>query len=78
ILCPQYTVALTLAFNYSGGNTWPEYQLYSTSVEQALNFLQEINEKLRQLLMQAVTYLVDTENGVQRRNYGEQAVVNRE
>lgn len=78
ILFPQYNVALTLAFNYSGGNTWPEYQLYSTSVEQALNFLQEINEKLRQLLMQAVTYLVDTENGVQRRNYGEQAAVNRE
>lgn len=78
ILFPEYNVALTLAFNYSGGNTWPEYQLYSTSVEQALNFLQEINEKLRQLLMQAVTYLVDTENGVQRRNYGEQAAVNRE
>lgn len=78
ILFPEYNVALSLAFNYSGGNTWPEYQFFSTSVEKALDFLQEINEKLRQLLMQSVTYLVDTENGVQRRNYGEQAVVSRE
>ena len=78
IFFPQYNVALTLAFNYSGGNTWPEYQFFSTSVNQALNFLQEINDKLRQLLMQSVTYLVDTENGVQRRNYGEQASVTRE
>ena len=78
ILFPQYNVALSLAFNYSGGNTWPEYQFFSTSVELALDFLQEINEKLRQLLMQSVTYLVDTEHGVQRRNYGEQAAVSRE
>lgn len=78
IFFPQYNVALTLAFNYSGGNTWPEYQFFSTSVDQALSFLQEINEKLRQLLMQSVTYLVDTENGVQRRNYGEQAAVSRD
>jgi len=78
IFFPQYNVALTLAFNYSGGNTWAEYQFFSTSVNQALNFLQEINDKLRQLLMQSVTYLVDTENGVQRRNYGEQAAVSRE
>jgi len=78
ILFPEYNVALSLAFNYSGGNTWPEYQFFSTSVEKAIDFLQEINEKLRQLLMQSVTYLVDTENGVQRRNYGEQAVVSRE
>lgn len=78
ILFPEYNVALSLAFNYSGGNTWPEYQFFSTSVEKALDFLQEINEKLRHLLMQSVTYLVDTENGVQRRNYGEQAVVSRE
>lgn len=78
ILFPQYNVALTLAFNYSAGNTWPEYHFFSTSVENALNFLQVINEKLRQLLMQSVTYLVDTESGVQRRNYGDQAVVSRE
>ncbi|TQR19563.1 ATP-binding protein [Psychrobacillus vulpis] len=78
IYFPDYDVALTLAFNFSASHSWPEYHFFSVSVEKALLFLDEINEKLRQLLMQSITYLVDTENGVQRRNYGEQAVVNRE
>lgn len=78
IFLPAYDVALTLAFNYSGGNIWPEYYFFSTSTETALTFLNEINEKMRQLLMQSVTYLVDTEHGVQRRKYGEQAAVHRE
>ena len=78
IYFPDYDVAMTLAFNFSASHSWPEYQFFSVSAEKALVFLEEMNEKLRQLLMQSITYLVDTENGVQRRNYGEQAVVNRE
>ncbi|MEK4245955.1 ATP-binding protein [Psychrobacillus sp. FSL K6-2684] len=78
ILFPEYQVAVTMAFNFSGGNAWPEYFFFSTSAEGALYFLEEINEKLRELLMQSVTYLVDTEHGVQRRKYGEQAAVQRE
>ena len=78
ILFPEYQVAVTMAFNFSGGNAWPEYFFFSTSPEGALYFLEEINEKLRELLMQSVTYLVDTEHGVQRRKYGEQAAVQRE
>lgn len=78
IYFPEYEVAMTLVFNYSASHNWPEYQLFSTSTGSALHFLNEINEKLRQLLMQSITYLVDTENGVQRRNYGEQAAVSRE
>ena len=74
----QHDVAMTLAFNFSTSHSWPEYHLFSTSSESTLRFLNEVNEKLRQLLMQSITYLVDTENGVQRRNYGEQATVNRE
>ncbi|ALC84984.1 cell-division protein [Bacillus sp. FJAT-22090] len=78
IYFPEYDVGMTLSFNYSSSHSWPEYRFFSTSAEKALLFLNDINEKLRQLLMQSITYLVDTENGVQRRNYGEQAVVNRE
>ncbi|MEI4771406.1 ATP-binding protein [Psychrobacillus sp. FJAT-51614] len=78
IYFPEYDVGMTLSFNYSSSHSWPEYRFFSLSAEKALIFLNEINEKLRQLLMQSITYLVDTENGVQRRNYGEQAVVNRE
>lgn len=78
IFFPDYEVAITMAFNYSEGNSWPEYFFFSTSPKAALFFLEEINEKLRELLMQSVTFLVDTEHGVQRRKYSEQAVVPRE
>lgn len=78
IMFPDYQVAVTMAFNYSQGNSWPDYFFFSTSPQAALFFLEEINEKLRELLMQSVTYLVDTDQGVQRRKYSEQAVVPRE
>ncbi|MER2261781.1 MAG: AAA family ATPase [Psychrobacillus sp.] len=78
IMFPDYQVAITMAFNYSQGNSWPEYLFFSTSPQAALFFLEEIDEKLRELLMQSITFLVDTEHGVQRRKYSEQAVVPRE
>ena len=75
IMFPDYQVAINMAFNYSQGNSGPEYLFFSTSPQAALFFLEEIDEKLRELLMQSITFLVDTEHGVQRRKYSEQAVV---
>ncbi len=78
IFFPEYEIAISYAFQFSHDHVWPAYYFFATSPEQALHFLTDIDEKMRHLLMQSVTYLVDTENGVQRRKYGEQAVVNRE
>lgn len=78
IYFPNHEVALTIATFYTADHSWPEMQCYAQSPEKALAFLQDINEKLRQMLMQSVTFLVDTEDGVKRRNYGEHSVVSRE
>ncbi|MDX1806502.1 MAG: ATP-binding protein [Paenisporosarcina sp.] len=78
IYFPDHEVALTIVSFYTADHSWPEYQCYAQSPEKALTFLQDINEKLRQMLMQSVTFLVDTEDGVKRRNYGEHSVVSRE
>ncbi|MCZ8536008.1 ATP-binding protein [Paenisporosarcina quisquiliarum] len=78
IYFPDHEVALTVIYFYTTDHSWPEFQCYAQSAEKALKFLKDINEKLRQMLMQSVTFLVDTEDGVKRRNYGEHAVVSRE
>ncbi|WP_019414946.1 ATP-binding protein [Paenisporosarcina sp. TG20] len=78
IYFPEHEVALTLVSFYTPDHIWPVLQCYAQSAEKALFFLQDINEKLRQMLMQSITFLVDTEEGVKRRNYGEHAAVNRD
>ncbi|HSO57996.1 MAG TPA: ATP-binding protein, partial [Paenisporosarcina sp.] len=78
IYFPEHEVALTIVTFYTADHSWPEMQCYAQSPEKALDFLQDINEKLREMLMQSVTFLVDTEDGVKRRNYGEHSVVSRE
>ncbi len=78
VFFPDYEVAITHTFYFSFDHTWPAFHFFATSPQKAIYFLNEIDEKMRKLLMQSITYLVDTENGVQRRKYGEQAVVNRE
>ncbi len=78
IYFPNHEVALTIVTFYTTDHSWPEMHCYAQSPEKALAFLQDINEKLRQMLMQSVTFLVDTEDGVKRRNYGEHSVVSRE
>lgn len=78
IYFPEHEVALTGIFFYTVDRNWPELYCFAQSAEKAHSFLQDINEKLRQMLMQSVTFLVDTEDGVKRRNYGEHAVVGRD
>ena len=75
---PEHEVALAGIYFYTSDHSWPELHCYAQSAEKAQAFLQDVNEKLRQMLMQSVTFLVDTEDGVKRRNYGEHAVVSRE
>ncbi|WP_075618067.1 ATP-binding protein [Paenisporosarcina indica] len=78
IYFPEHEIALAGIYFYTSDHSWPELQCFAQSTEKALAFLQDVNEKLRQMLMQSVTYLVDTEEGVKRRNYGEHSGVSRE
>lgn len=76
---PDHDVALSqVPFYTSSDNSWPEFQCYAKSAEAAFAFLEDMNELLRQVLMANITFLVDTEEGVKRRNYGEMAIVSRD
>lgn len=78
IYFPEHDVAITqLPFFTTSDNSWPEFHCYAKSVESAFDFLTAMNEMLRQMLMNNITYLVDTEDGVHRRNFGEHAIVDR-
>lgn len=79
IYFPQHDVALTqLPFYTTADNSWPEFQCFAKSIDGAFRFLEDMNEMLRQVLMNNITFLVDTEEGVKRRNYGETAIVSRD
>ncbi|MGK7377754.1 AAA family ATPase [Planococcus sp. 1R117A] len=79
IYFPKHEVALTqLPFYTTSDNSWPEFQCFAKSIEGAFQFLEDTNEMLRQTLMNNITFLVDAEEGVKRRNYGEMAIVSRQ
>lgn len=79
IYFPEYDVALSQYQLFTASeNGWPEFQYFAKSEQSALAFLEAMNNLLRLELMNSITFLVDTEDGVKRRNYGEMAIVNRD
>lgn len=79
IYFPGHDVALAqISYFTSSENSWPEFHCFAKSVEDAFAFLEHANEMVRIALMNNITFLVDTEDGVKRRNYGEMAIVSRE
>lgn len=79
IYFPDHDVALAqISFFTSSENSWPEFHCFAKSIGDAFAFLEHANEMLRQALMNNITFLVDTEDGVKRRNYGEMAIVARD
>lgn len=79
VFFPDYDVALSQYQLFTAAeNAWPEFQFFAKSEPAALAFLEAMNELLRIELMNSITFLVDTDEGVKRRNYGEMAIVNRD
>ncbi|WP_238942666.1 ATP-binding protein [Planococcus beigongshangi] len=66
-----------LSFYTHSETSWPEFQCYAKSAEDAYRFLQAMDDLLRQMLMNNITFLVDTEDGVRRRNFSTQAIIER-
>lgn len=76
---PEFDVALSQYPIFTAAeNAWPEFQCFAKSEQATLAFLEAMNDLLRLELMNSITFLVDTDDGVKRRNYGEMAIVNRD
>lgn len=75
---PEHDIAVTQLSYYTQSETsWPEFQCYAKSVEAAFDFLQAMDKLLRQMLMNNITFLVDTDDGVRRRNFSTHAIIER-
>ncbi|HSJ36616.1 MAG TPA: ATP-binding protein [Planococcus sp. (in: firmicutes)] len=75
---PDHDIAVSqLSFYTQSETSWPEIQCYAKSVESAFRFLEAMDELLRQMLMNNITFLVDTEEGVRRRNFSTHAIIER-
>lgn len=78
IYFPDHNVAIAnLSFYTHSETSWPEFQCYAKSVDDAFHFLQAMDELLRQMLMNNITFLVDTDDGVRRRNFSTQSIIER-
>lgn len=78
IYFPKHDVAFSqLTFYTHAETSWPEIQCYAKSTDAAFRFMQAMDELLRQMLMNNITFLVDTEDGVRRRNFSTQAIIER-
>ncbi|WP_342511386.1 ATP-binding protein [Sporosarcina sp. FSL K6-1522] len=76
---PDFDVAFTQLLYYGGsGSTWPEYQLFSSSAEKVKTFIEELNHLQRETMKTTVTYLVDTESGVEKKSFEHGEKVSRE
>ncbi|MBE1553770.1 ATP-binding protein [Sporosarcina limicola] len=67
---PDFDVAFTQLLYYVGnGSTWPEYQLFAASPEKVMTFIKEVNHLQREMMKTTVTYLVDTDSGVEKKSF---------
>ncbi|MER2088770.1 MAG: ATP-binding protein [Sporosarcina sp.] len=67
---PDFDVAFTQLLYFVGnGTTWPEFQLFAPSAEKAKTFIEEVNHMQREMMKTTVTYLVDTDNGVEKKSF---------
>lgn len=76
---PDYDVAFTQLLYYVGsGSTWPEFQLFASSAEKVKTFIEEVNHLQREMMKTTITYLVDTDNGVEKKSFEHGEKVGRE
>lgn len=67
---PDFDVAFTqLLYYVSNGSTWPEFHFFASSAEKVKIFIEEVNHLQREMMKTTVTYLVDTDSGVEKKSF---------
>ena len=70
IYFPDFDIAFTqLLYFVSNGSTWPEFQFFASSAEKVKIFIEQVNHLQREMMKTTVTYLVDTDNGVEKKSF---------
>ncbi|WP_153732935.1 ATP-binding protein [Sporosarcina obsidiansis] len=68
---PEYQIATAkISYYVATGATWSEHTLFAPSAEHAKHFIEELNNLQRESMKTSITYLVDTEEGIEKKTYG--------
>lgn len=75
---PDYQIAVAnISYYVATGNTWSEHTVFAPSTEHVKKFIEQLNDLQRQAMKKNITYLVDTEEGIQKKTYGLGAQIER-
>lgn len=76
---PDFDVAFTqIYFFVSNGQTWPENQFFAPSEQHIIRFIEHLNTQQREVMKKTITYLVDTESGVEKKTFDVDQSIQRE
>ncbi|GKV64591.1 MULTISPECIES: ATP-binding protein [unclassified Sporosarcina] len=68
---PGYQIAAAkITYYVTTGETWSEQMLFAPSAEHVEHFIHKLNTIQRESMKAAITYLVDTEEGIGKKTYG--------
>lgn len=67
---PEHQVAVAnLSYYAATGSTWPEHTVFAPSAAHVEGFIETLNELQRESMKKNITYLVDTEEGMEKKIY---------
>lgn len=76
---PEHTVAVANITTFvATGSNWPEHTVFAPSAEHVIAFIGTLNELQRQAMKHSITYLVDSEEGIEKRTYSASEKIERE
>ncbi|MBY0220897.1 MULTISPECIES: ATP-binding protein [Sporosarcina] len=71
IFFPDHQIAIAnISYYVATGSTWSEHTVFAPSAEHVKNFIEELNNLQRESMKTNITYLVDTEEGIEKKTYG--------
>lgn len=76
---PEHRVATAkISYYVATGATWSEQAVFSPSSAHVKSFIEHLNQLQRETMKKNITYLVDTEEGMEKKSYGPGAKIGRE
>lgn len=68
---PEHQLAVAnISYYVATGSTWSEHTVFAPSAEHVKRFIEELNHLQRLAMKANITYLVDTEEGIEKKTYG--------
>ena len=68
---PEHQIAIAnISYYVATGSTWSEHTVFAPSATHVKDFIEVLNQLQREAMKTNITYLVDTEEGMEKKTYG--------